>query len=350
MPERPAVVLVDGIDVPWTEVEVGASVEAVAATVRASWPVDEGRALPRPGSRVQVQGPQARNLLVGSVDRVTLRRGRDGLLVSIAGRERTADLIDGSPVDAPAEWAGATLLEIARDLALRVGVTVVDESDGAALEPFLVASAQPGDSAMQTLERLARERGLLLRTDDRSRLAIRRPGVYPRGGRLRLAELEWSLDLDGSERFRTWVVRGQAIGGDDSLSGAAALAPEGRATDEGARETREQLVLAQGAVDADACAALAAWHASVSAARGDVLEVTWTGWDRYDDGPVWEPGSLIEVEGLDGSTSDRLLAHVTWTAGTGGSSTRLGLVRPDAYALEPTVPELDALAGLESLT
>lgn len=339
MPER-AALTINGVRVDWTELELSASMEAASRGLQAKWPLTGDWPIPRPGARVG-------GLMVGFVDRVTAHHGANGYTVAISAREIAADLIDGSPVDAPAEWADASLLDIARDLAGRVGVEVVDESDGAALEPFLIASAQPGDSALGTIERLARERALLLRIDERSKLVFYRPGAYPWGGRLSLAGRDWTLTLDGTERFRTWVVRGQAT---FSKSGDAALAPEGRATDQGARASRAQLILAQGSVDSDQCDALAAWHAAVSAARAEVLEVQWPGWGGEDGDPDWQPGTLFDLSGPFGAPAGkRLLAHVTRSADSGGFSTRLGFVRPDAYTVGPTVPGLDALVGLEAL-
>ena len=319
----------------WTRASVRRSLEAVAGKF-------ELGAADRPGFPVEV-GAEAvltvdgEEVATGFVDRVSKTLARRELRVE--GRDRTADLVDCSAIVPPYEFQDEGLSAIAAKLCDPFGIEVVLASDEG--DRFPRFAVHPGEAAFEAIERGCRLRGLLATTDGLGRLVLQRPVGEEVGAVLveRLNVLDASIDLDGSQRFRDYLVLSHdgANGDPEALE-----APDGRATDEGARAGRALVVLAEGAATAATCAKRATWEAAVRSARAARLSVSVAELRAGRDGPLWRPGLLALVSIPTLRTEGRMLvSEVEISQGKAdGSGTRaeLQLVRPDAYALEAAKP------------
>lgn len=343
MPEVRAEITGAAKPIPWTSLRVVRTLQAASA----EWAIQvaEG-SIPgqRPGAEVSITYDGA-TVVRGFVDRASVRASSVGRLADIAGREPTADLIDGSFSGPDRSWLGLSIVELAQVLAAPYGVGVEDllGEDEAARAPFQVFALQPGESPYLALERAARQRGVLLGTNPDGALTLYVADWPTRSRRIALdgtdpAVLSWSWSSDHSQRFRTYQVIGQAFGGDWS-TGLAALNPEGEARDLDVRESRTITIVADGSVDVDQCEALARWHAAVTAARYESLTVSLVGWDT--GGRLWAPGELYGVTGPNGDDLGQLLVGaVEHVAARDGQTTRLELVRADAFQPKPETPSL----------
>jgi hypothetical protein len=103
-------------------------------------------------------------------------------VVRIAGRSRTADLIDCQSEVEGGEFRNSDLAAIARAVAQPFGVQVVAEADVGA--PFDLVAMEKTETVFAFLERLARLRGVLLTDDPQGRLVIARADSGAAAGRL----------------------------------------------------------------------------------------------------------------------------------------------------------------------
>ncbi len=289
---------------------------------------------------------------------------RQGTTVVLEGRSMTGDLVDCSPLDAPSEFRDEALPDIARALLAPHGIELVDELNARQLGPayhlnerFRLFRVQPGESSWEALDRLARQRGVLLhgRGDGALELTVGGLGGDPGarildlygeppsnvvGSRLRLSQVD---------RFSRVVVRGQGPG-DDLAWGEAVAHVEGEAADPSVRRYRPLLVVAQRPVDLQSARDLAEWEAVVRRSRGTGVEVELAGWHTDPRaGKLWRVNVTPRVDLAPWNLSGRFLVQAAQYLidPDQGYTVRLSLVPPDALDRLAELTEADrALEGL----
>ena len=337
----------------WKRMSVARSLSSLSAQFELSV-VDRAPYPVRPGDEVAIR--VAGELVVsGFVDRIVLAGGPEGRTFEIAGRDRTADLIDcsaGVPAQAEeeelSEVAGATLLELVEQLAGPLGVAV-RASAGLDPAPFDLFRRQPGETAWSAIERLCRRRGVLAFSSPSGELVLELPAAGVASGQVLEGERgnvrSWQVSVDHRERFSLYDVRAQVPGSDD-YQGLPALEIGGRATDEGIRRFRPLLVLGEGAMTFEDAEDRAAWEAAVRAARSERLEVEVPGWRQVPKGRLWAVNEVVQVDiPRAGLRSSLLVDEVTFLSDENGTSTRLGLTRETAYRAEVVVEDLEDFLG-----
>lgn len=334
-----------------TAVEITRSVEAACGAFRVQAVLRPGTAV-RVGSRVLIDLPRDREpsarMMRGWAERVQVSvSSSGGRTLSISGRDITCDLVDGTWPDWPTEWTDTTLLQVARDIALPVGIQVIDElGEPLHLPRFAV---QPGETGWDAISRAAAQVGVLAVTTLDGRLAITRQTRIRATKRLVEGQNvhQLSANYDDTQRFAEYTVRGQAPTTDEVV-GEAATEVEGLARDPGVRAQRRMLMLADGIADRDTAQARAEWEAAVRAARAQAIACRVQGWDQggLRQNP-WRPWNIVRCEfpslGID---QDLSVGEVRNTWGSAGSFTELRLMRGDAFLPEPEVPELDLSEAL----
>lgn len=283
-------------------------------------------------------------LLVGSVEEL-----EDPLLggsMSIAGRDRTGDLVDSTVRDQPGTWVDSTVARILQDLAdpHRVRVDFVTPDVDAPVPGAF--SVTPGETVWSAMERLVRRRGALAFAGPEGNLIVGRPGAGgDSGGELREGGnlLSASRRQSDTDRFRTYIVRGQGPGSDAAF-GAAVLHVEARASDAGILRDRALTIVAEGSLDPETAKLRAEWEAAFRAARGDSVAASVAGFRESSRNGLsdpraapWRVNTLVPLTA--GPIDRALLAEtVTMRRSTrGGSRTELLLVHPDAYQPKPAV-------------
>jgi prophage tail gpP-like protein len=275
-------------------------------------------------------------VISGYVDRQTPAYSAGEHSLSVAGRDKTAALVDCSALGPPWEYLSTPALTILQRLADPFGVTVV-------LQPGLTlgklpekVTVNPGDSVFSVMETICRKLGVLAVSDGNGGVLIMRPGSTRAMTALVEGEniLSGSATFDATGRFARYVVLGQSQGTDDWF-GSGTAGVRGEATDTGVlRGSRVLVVRAEGNVTPALATARAKWEAAVRAARGDTVTVSVQGWTQ-GDGALWPLGALVEVRsprlGVDG---EMLITETVFEVSDGGTTTQLTLRRPDAYLPE----------------
>lgn len=337
--------LVNGMNYAgWTSLGVTRAVDAssgaftVALTER--WEGQEGRGaqiepwpiLPGDKCEVRLAGVP---MIIGYVDIFKPSFGANDHTINIQGRDRTSDLIDCSAVHNPDEWKNIDLLRFAQILAKSFEVSV--SADVSVGEPFAVCKLQQGETAFEAIERYARQRRVLLMPDGAGGLLITRAGNKRASVGLVQGEniLSASGSIDHSQRYRNYVVKGQAAYSPYS-EGATEAHIEGGAADSGITRYRPLLVVAESGSTNGSAQERATWEANSRLGKSAAATIVVQGWRQTPSGPLWEPGMLVQVKSpwlrMDGQM---IIRQATYERGDSGTTTKLDIVSPQAFSPEP---------------
>lgn len=297
-------------------------------------------------------------VLTGHVDAVLPAMDREQHEILILGRSRTADLVDCQIEIEGGEFRNADLGAIARAVCARFGIAVVAEAPLG--EPFDIAAFERTETAFDFLERLARQRGVLLTDDAAGRLVIARAGETTAQGRVAQREnlLAAIGELNGAKRFSRYVILSQ-LGALAEVSPSADALPEprgpggeaqpgilGLALDREVPRYRPHVGMAEQALTAPQAEARALWQAAHAAGRGIRARLTVPGW-RQEDGAPWAVNQRIPCRvpwlRLDG---EMLIASVTFTlTERWGRRTVLEVGPVQGFTPEPLAEQRGGSAG-----
>ena len=330
----------------WKRVAVQRSLEQAAADFRLEltdrWPgALEGPRPIRVGEecRLAVDGTP---VIAGHIDALRLNLDADRRTIQVAGRERTADLVDcAAPIQA---WSDVTIQEIARDLAKQFGVAVSGNA-GVPLESF---ATEPGETCYEAIARAARLRGRLVTSTGLGTLLLAPPSRGRAGTDLVVGGnvLRLAARVDYSQRYSSYEVLAQQAGNSTWLTAEETAGVSARVRDPAiARERPWTLLGDQGLSSADA-QARCEWELSIRMGRSTGIDVTVQGWRERPGGALWEPGRLVRVRGASAGFDGRdyLVSTVRWSIGEDGTLTQLLLVLPEAFQPEPE-PSASTPAG-----
>jgi prophage tail gpP-like protein len=345
-------------------------------------------------------------VITGYIDTYSPRFDARSHGVEIRGRSRTADFIDGAAIVPGGQFKQLSLGEIAQRLAEPFGIQITSAAGlpapgttegprpypgfvgpmapvtpGTPVEgprpspdfigpmpPLHDVQVQQGETCYALLERLARLQGLLITDDAAGNLALTRVG-----SRLAVASLVQgqnilgaSADLDCSQRFSEYTVKGQRANTDDrvdgtdatgasngtsqSAAGATVRACIGAALDSFVGRYRPWLLTAETQADDVMCQQRAEWEARRRAGGSTRASVVVAGWRQLPNGPLWDVNLLVPVVApWLGINRVLLISAVEFRKDEGGSSTRLELTLPDAYAsASDSVPGGQTASGTAS--
>lgn len=324
----------------WKSVRVTRSIERLAGSFdlgvsdrwggqEESWPIGEEDAC-----RVEIDGTV---VIDGFVDRRSIQLTETDRILSYAGRDRAAALVDSCPVLPRWTFRNATILDVAKAVAEPLGVRV-RLAPGVVLPPAQRKLAvHPGESAFEALLRAAAATGVLLVSDGAGGIVITRSGIQRaatplvEGDNVRRA----SASYDGTDRFRRYVVLTQVPGTDEAAGDVTRVRAE--ATDPGVRRAGRVLVIRpESGITTDYARKRADWEARIRAARSETVSVVVVGWTQPRGG-LWPVNALVSVRiPAIGVNGDMLIAEVEHTLAEGvGEITEISLVRPDAFTPEP---------------
>lgn len=300
--------------------------EGAAAQIE-PWPI-----LPGDKCEVRLAGVP---LIVGYVDIFRPSFDANSHTINIQGRDKTCDLIDCAAIHNPDEWRNLDLLAFARILAKPFDVPVSADVDVG--EKFAVLKLQQGETAFEAIARYAKQRKLLLMPDGAGGLRITRAGTKRAVVGLVQGEnmMQVTGTIDFSERFSSYVVKAQAGYSVDS-DGETEAHIEGSVTDSEVTRYRPMMVVAEAGGTSASATDRATWEANTRIGKSASASITVQGWRQIPGGPLWEPNLLVPV-----SSSwlrmfgEMIIRQATFERGEGGTTTKLDLVSPQAFAPEP---------------
>lgn len=342
-------------------------------------------------------------VITGFVDTYAPRFDANSHGVELRGRSRTADFVDGAAIVPGGQFKQLSLWEIAQRLAAPFGITVTSQTGGmiegprpsaefvgpmppiAAPTPAGPASllselfgsmgalqdvqVQQGETCYALLERLARLQGLLLTDTATGHLSLARVGTRFATGALvqGVNILGASAELDASQRFSQYVVKGQVANTDDRVdrkdAAAVAAGTETPGSESAAGDSvracigavldgflgryKPWLLTAETQANDAQCQQRAEWEARRRAGYSTRASVVVAGWRQFPGGPLWDTNLLVPVvSSYLGVNRVLLISTVEFRKDDGGSTTRLELTLPDAYATEGMkIPGAEAVSA-----
>jgi prophage tail gpP-like protein len=321
----------------WTEISVVRSVEQMAAgfdfTVSERW---AGRGEPwriKPGQACRVQlGDDV--LITGWVDRYAPSYDANRHTIVVNGRSKTGDLVDCSAVVTGGQFRGYGIEQIARALLAPFVIALVVETDLG--EPFDDVQIEPGESVFEVLDKLARQRAVLLTDRGDGALVITTPGASRASGALVQGEniLSAAGEIDFSRRHSVYLGRSQKPGDDWSFGDdAAQVAAE--VTDPAITRYRPLVVLGETAADAETLRERVRWQALRRAGDGTRMTITVQGW-RQPDGRLWTAGQMVPVRSSWLAVNDDLcIVAVEFRLSDSGTTTRMTVTPVEALTPRP---------------
>lgn len=279
-------------------------------------------------------------VITGAIDRSERSGSSSDLRLTVSGRDRTADMIDsaaGRADGTPGEIRNVRIDKLAEILlkGFGIGVTVATGLNlGAAFSSW---SVEPGESIHESLERAARQRGVLLTSDGRGNLVITRAGSAAHPTALVEGEnvLSWSVTRDDSQRFHRYIALGQS-----SDIGAGSYSAS--AIDSAIRKTRRCVIVAEDLANGVSLRQRIQWERNVRRARGRQVSITVA--EFGSGGRLWNPNERAQVRIPSADfTAELLIVGVAQSLDQNGSTSQLTLAPPDAYDLLPQPdPKSDA--------
>ncbi|MDF9346379.1 contractile injection system protein, VgrG/Pvc8 family [Escherichia coli] len=323
----------------WTSVSVTRSIESVAGYFELGVNVPPGTDLSglAPGKAFTLEiGGQI--VCTGYIDSRRRQMTADSMKITVAGRDKTADLIDCAAVYSGGQWKNRTLEQIARDLCAPYGVTVRWElSDKESSAVFPGFTLDHSETVYEALVRASRARGVLMTSNAAGKLVFSR-AASTATDELVLGENLLTLDFeeDFRDRFSEYTVKGYArtngAEGDD-IDAKSIVSRKGTATDSDVTRYRPMIIIADSKITAKDAQARALREQRRRLAKSITFEAEIDGWTRKD-GQLWMPNLLVTIDASKYAikTTELLVSKVTLILNDqDGMKTRVSLAPREGF-------------------
>lgn len=342
--------------VDFLEYEVSQSIEDVSGSFSFTAASDGKKALPFPvGSSCRVLIDNT-PIITGYVEVIQAQYDSSRHIISVSGRDKTADIID-STIGGNVDFTGKTELKELVEYILEKSQLLYNFEvfqPGIVTDPFTeseIKSPETGDSVFSAIETLCRKRQILITANGDGNIVLTRGSttvstlsLYNNPNTPGLNNIKSaSVTYDNSNRYNQYVVRSQNNTSSANFLGtqsaSTATNARGRAFDEAInREGRILNIVAEHASDSDQCEKRAIWQANINRARSLVYNPVVVGHtDR--DGTPWEINKLVKVDDIySGLVGLYLINSVLYRLTADGTETELSIVPFDAYTIEPEAP------------
>lgn len=302
----------------WTSVSVTRSIESVAGYFELGVNVPPGTDLSglAPGKKFTLE-IEGQIVCTGYIDSRRRQMTADSMKITVAGRDKTADLIDCAAVYSGGQWKKRTLEQIARDLCAPYGVTVRWElSDKESSAAFPGFTLDHSETVYEALVRASRARGVLMTSNAAGELVFSR-AASTATDELVLGENLLTLDFeeDFRDRFSEYTVKGYARAngaeGDD-IDAKSIVSRKGTATDSDVTRYRPMIIIADSKITAKDAQARALREQRRRLAKSITFEAEIDGWTRKD-GQLWLPNLLVTIDASKYAikTTELLVSKVT---------------------------------------
>lgn len=338
----------------WKSLEIVSSLENAARAFHfvasERWPGESNPIRLKPGSPCEVLAG-GDLLITGYIDSVQIAASAGAHEIAVAGRSKTADLVDCSAEFETGRWRNKKIEQIANDLAKPYDVTIKAQVDTG--DKIKRHAIQRGETVYSSIERLARLRALLVTDNADGDLVLTRAGNFATdaGGGVVFSEtgtgtastalvvgenvISSQVSFDMSGRFSEYRVKGIRAG--DDLDFGEVLQTSAESEDSDVERTRVLIVEPEARSDKKRCKVRADWEAATRFGRSLSLTYIVQGW-RQEDGRLWEVNNMVSVvDALAGIEADLLIVEVVFSISQNGTLTTLTLSPVEGF--EPIAPQ-----------
>lgn len=271
-------------------------------------------------------------IITGFADNVAVRSSKEDNLMSISGRCRTGDLVDCSVVNDNSTWKDIDIVRFAKTIVEPFDIKIINELT----EPgarFRSITLSDGESPFELLDRLAKERAILIIGDENGNLVLTTAGKRRAVDNLQYGVnvMEADVSYDFTNRFSWYIVKGQGNSAGDGW-GDQQVKVYGEVFDTGVPRYRPKIVSDDNDTTNAKAQSRAEWEALNRAGRSIRVSVKIQGWEQ-SDGSLWRENLLVycdlptlRIKG------DMLINQVDYSLADDGTICTLQLVRADCYS------------------
>lgn len=338
---------VNGIDFGgWLEVEITAGIERQARdfklAITRTWP--GATDIPR-----RVKAGDVCELFIGSdkvltgyVDATPISYNDKSISVGVAGRSKTADMVDCSATHKTGQWRNVKIERIAADLAKPYGINVLSEIDtGSAMSDHQIDT---GETAFESIGRLLAIRQLLSTDNSNGELVLINAAS---GGNANTA-LEYGQNilsaetaLDYKDVFSEYTSKGQRAGNDNDYADVVA-GVSASIKDSSVKRYRNLIIQQTGNATALDCQQRVKYERVYRHAKALETVYTVQGW-RQQNGALWLPNQMVHVKDpVIGFDTDLLIIEVTYRIGNGGTTCSLKVAPKEGYIPSPVTTKKES--------
>ena len=295
-------------------------------------------------------------IVTGYIDSVRATFAKGSHSTAIAGRSKTADLVDCSIPRGM--WKSLstkrqdhpTLAQLANRWAEPFGIDVhISKEANNRLQRIENYAPEPGTRVFEAIEGLARQAGVLCMDDEDGNLVMADAGQAGRvATALVVSKTGWTVlsvtvDSNFSQRFSEYTLlskTGVSWTGDNSEQ---VNHHNTTALDQAVSRFRPTAGVAEESLNLKQAQERVLWQANVNAGKSFRVNVTVNGW-RNPDGNIWKPNTLLRYQDAAlGVNREFVIVSVDLSVSDGGVITRLVLSPLAAYALLPNKKDAVAL-------
>lgn len=228
----------------------------------------------------------------------------------VSGRSKTSDLVDCSAIYKSGQWQTVTIDKVARDICKPFGIEVVVECDLGAAFPRV--AIEQGETCFELLDRLAKQRAVLLTTNEKGQLVLTQASEQAIGASLILGEniLAARGNFSMRDRASEWIVKGSSYGGGTTWDNTPTTTIGGQKatiSDPDVPRYRPRIIIAEDITTVAGASKRGQWQKQRSIGEGTQTEITVAGWRtqgmKGDSGPLWRINRMCpikdEIQGLD---------------------------------------------------
>ncbi|AVE50832.1 phage tail protein [Serratia marcescens] len=321
----------------WTDMTINRSLESIAGefdlTITARWSAAAPRTI-KPGMPclVNIGGDR---VLTGYIDDFIPSYDAENVAIRVLGRDKTGDLVDSSVVDKSGQWRGQKLEALAAMLCKPYGIEVITETDTG--DAFSGVTLEQGETVFELLDRLAKQRGVLMTSDAWGRLIITRASTRRASVALVLGEniLAARGRFSWQGRASQYIVKGSVAAGGSTWDDQPAKVVGGRqviVTDSEITRYRPKILVNEDNLTVGGASARGEWYKARMQGEANTTEITVAGWrENGETGPLWQPNLLVPVkDDIQQLDVTWLIKTVSFMEGDSGRVTVLSLVPPES--------------------
>lgn len=336
----------------WTKVNVTRSLSSVAGdfSLELTWQWSEAEPWPiKEGDACTVDIGNDR-VITGYIDDWMPSYDDKEVTISVAGRAKTGDLVDSSVVHESGLFTNQTLTDIAKTVCKPYGISVVTETDAGDVFPRI--AIEQGETCYELLDRLARQRGVLLTCNAMGNLVITRASKTKMGVALILGENILAARGRFSQRDRAseYIVKGTGYGGGREWDEAATATIGGQKAvipDADVRRYRPKIIINEDVFTVDGASKRGQWQRQRALGQSKTSEITVAGWRiEGEGGALWDINKRVyvkdEIQNLDG---ELLIETVMFSEDDAGRLAVIALVPPEAMDIPAIVEKQTTVKG-----
>jgi prophage tail gpP-like protein len=324
----------------WKDVEITRSMETLSGRFRLGltekWP---GQTTPRPIRLADTCTVKIGNdtVITGYMDDIEQSYDAASHTLTIAGRDKSGDLVDCSAKHSPGQWKNQPLEAIVQDLTKPFNIQVITEIPTG--ERFKTFAIEQGETVHEVIERLCKLRGVLCIPDGEGNIIITRTDSSKSAVALITGEniLKGAIQLSAKDQFSNITVKGQTEGS-DTAKPKVNTTPSAESKDPSVKRYRPLVLLAEGQADGATCQKRADWETATRKAKGFEAQYSVIGWRQGFTGPLWGINQRVRVRDKVFKVDESLIiSGITFRLDDqNGRITELILAKPEAFAPNPS--------------